>query len=218
MHNDLSSIVGLQSILKMSVDHYESIDILRYLEDERYKFLTASVVPRPIALVSSLGKGGVTNVAPFSQFVIICVTPPLLGFVVHHAIGRIKDTLTNVVERGDFVINIVSEEMAHQVQQCSDPYPPHVSEADSVGFHLLASQKIASPRIAESALQFECRLHRTIEFGDVNEPATLVVGEVGLVHCARGLRSGHRIDHARLRPLGRIGGRNYCRTDQVISV
>jgi flavin reductase (DIM6/NTAB) family NADH-FMN oxidoreductase RutF len=197
---------------------YESIDINGYVEEERYKFLTASVVPRPIALVSSTATSGIVNVAPFSQFVIICVTPPLLGIAVHHAADRRKDTLTNISKAGDFVINIVSEEMAMQVQQCSDPYPPDVSEAEEVGFHVMPSQQIRSPRIAESALQFEFKTHRIIEFGKPGSFATLVVGEVVLVHCVSGMRNGHRIDHAQLKPLGRIAGRSYCRTHEIISV
>jgi flavin reductase (DIM6/NTAB) family NADH-FMN oxidoreductase RutF len=129
-----------------------------------------------------------------------------------------EDTLTNISEAGDFVINIVPEEMAMQVQQCADPYPPDVSEAEEVGFHVMASQQIRSPRIAESALQFECKTHRIIEFGKPGSLATLVVGEVVLVHCVSGMRIGHRIDHAQLKPLGRIAGRSYCRTHEIISI
>ena len=206
---------------------YEKLALQEFDEESRHKFLTATVVPRPIALVTSLSPDGVLNAAPFSQFVIISVTPPLLGFVAHDAAsaqsfaaspGEYKDTVRNVLETKEFVINTVSEDMAPQVQQCSHPYPPDVSEVAEVGFHTLPSQMVAPARIAESRIQFECRLHRTIQFGDAESKTTLVVGEVLLVHCAEGVRSGHRVEHHKLEPLGRVAGRSYCLTrdlDQV---
>jgi flavin reductase (DIM6/NTAB) family NADH-FMN oxidoreductase RutF len=206
---------------------YESLDLHAFSEESRHKFLTASVVPRPIALVTSIGKNGVLNAAPFSQFVIISVTPPLLGFVAHDATevqsfaaspGAYKDTVRNVLASGEFVINSVSEGMAAQVQECSVAYPSDVSEVERVGFHTIASVKVAPARIAESRIQFECRLHRTVQFGGASSKTTLVVGEVVVAHCAKGLVSGHRVDHVKLDPLGRVAGRAYCRTRDLLVV
>jgi flavin reductase (DIM6/NTAB) family NADH-FMN oxidoreductase RutF len=212
---------------KLETRHYEAIDLAEFSEENRYKFMTGSVVPRPIALVTSLGETGVLNAAPFSQFVIISVSPPLLGIVAHDAHqvatfsatpGIYKDTVRNVMANGEFVINTVTETMALQVQECAFAFPPDVSEIDQVGFHTIPSVRVAPARIAESLIQFECRLHRLVPFGDENSKTTLVVGEVVTTHCADGILSGHRVDHEKLRPLGRIAGRNYCRTTDVIQV
>jgi flavin reductase (DIM6/NTAB) family NADH-FMN oxidoreductase RutF len=207
--------------------HYQPLDLAEFSEESRYKFMTGSVVPRPIALVTSLGVTGVLNAAPFSQFVIISVSPPLLGIVAHDAHqvatfsampGVYKDTVRNVMASGEFVINTVTEAMALQVQDCSFAFPPDVSEIDQVGLHTIPSVKVAPARIAESLIQFECKLHRLVPFGDENSKTRLVVGEVVIAHCADGLLSGHRIDHHMLKPLGRIAGRNYCRTTDIIQV
>jgi flavin reductase (DIM6/NTAB) family NADH-FMN oxidoreductase RutF len=206
---------------------YETLDLNEYSEESRYKFLTGSVVPRPIALVTTLSENRILNAAPFSQFVIISMTPPLLGIVAHDADqvatfaaapGTYKDTVRNILANGEFVINSVSESMALQVQECSVSYPPDVSEVEKVGFHTVPSIKIAPPRIRESLIHFECRLHRTVPFGDGHSKTTVVVGEVVATHCAQGLLSGHRIDHQKLKPLGRIAGRSYCRTGDVVQV
>jgi flavin reductase (DIM6/NTAB) family NADH-FMN oxidoreductase RutF len=196
---------------------YDRLDPAALDVEQRYKFLTGSVVPRPIALVTSVGENGVVNAAPFSQFIIICSDPAMLGFVASKGPRGEKDTLANIRASREYVINTVSEPLAEQVQHCSIPYPPEVSEVEMAGFGLLPSVRVAAPRIRQSRLQFECRLHRMEHFG-IGGRSTLIVGEVLLVHAAPGVLNGHRVDHARLEPLGRIGGRRYCRTSQIIDV
>ena len=95
---------------------YLSLDMLTYSEEDRYKFLMGTVIPRPIALVTSLNEDGVLNAAPFSQFVVISVSPPLLAFVAKERTDGLKDTVRNVLASGEFVINTVTERMAEQVQ------------------------------------------------------------------------------------------------------
>jgi len=211
----------------MTANDFESLDLDEFTEDSRYKFLMGTVVPRPIALVTSLGENGVLNAAPFSQFVVISVSPPLLGIVAHDATnvslfaaspGSYKDTVRNILATKEFVINGVTESMALQVQECAFPFPPDVSEVEKVGFHTVPSELVAPARISESMVQFECRLHRTVSFGEDTSKTTLVVGEVVKVHCASGLVAGHRVDHQKLKPLGRIAGRSYCRTNDVVEV
>jgi flavin reductase (DIM6/NTAB) family NADH-FMN oxidoreductase RutF len=196
---------------------FHAVNLANFSHDERYKFLTAAVVPRPIALVTTLGDG-VLNAAPFSSFVILSVDPALLGIVVALEDGTLecKDTHRNIVASREFVINTVSEPMAKQVQECGKRYPASVSEAKEVGFRTLASRLVAPARIADSPLQFECRLHQSLEFGDLR--STLFVGEVLLAHYAEGVAEGHRINHDRLNPLGRIAGRRYLRTRDIFDV
>jgi flavin reductase (DIM6/NTAB) family NADH-FMN oxidoreductase RutF len=197
---------------------YLSLDILTYSEEDRYKFLMGTVIPRPIALVTSLNEDGVLNAAPFSQFVVISVSPPLLAFVAKERTDGLKDTVRNVLASGEFVINTVTERMAEQVQQCSNDYPPPVSEVELVGFHPIPSSIVRPSRIAESPVQFECRLHRTVEFGKLGSQANLCVGEVLLVHYAEGVVSGHRVKHEMMNALGRIAGRSYIRTRDRLDV
>ena len=193
---------------------YDQLDPSTLNYERRYKFLTGSVVPRPIALVTTLSETGLVNAAPYSQFIIIAVDPPLLGIVAGQGAQGDKDTLRHIRARGEYVINTVPEGLAHQVQTCAEPVPPEVSEVDLAGLHLAPSSRVAPPRIRESKLQVECRLHRMVDFGI--RKSTLIVGEVVLVHAAPGVLNGHRVEHALLTPLGRIGGRRYCRTHEVI--
>jgi flavin reductase (DIM6/NTAB) family NADH-FMN oxidoreductase RutF len=196
---------------------FQSLDLARFTHEERYKFLMAAVVPRPIALVTTLGANGVLNAAPFSSYICLSIEPALLGIVV--ALDdqlELKDTHRNIAASGEFVINAVTESMAAQVQRCAERFAPGVSEVEMIGFATLPSMQVKPARIADSPLQFECRLQRAIEFGDRH--STLFVGEVLLAHCAEGLVQGYHIDHFRLNPLGRIAGRRYVRTMQVVDV
>jgi flavin reductase (DIM6/NTAB) family NADH-FMN oxidoreductase RutF len=194
------------------------VDLRDFQTEDRYKFLMGTVIPRPIALVTSLSEEGILNAAPFSQFVVIAVEPALLGFVAHELPTGHKDTVRNVLKSGEFVINTVNETMAAQVQQCSDPYPPSVSEVTEVGFHTLPSLKVQPQRIVEAHVHLECRLHRSVDFDSKKERTILIVGEIIVAHCAQGVLSGRRVDHATMNALGRIAGRSYCRTRQQIDV
>src|SRR5260370_2705760 len=134
---------------------YSQLDLSRFAEPDRYKFLMGTVIPRPIALVTSLSREGVLNAAPFSQFVVISVMPSLLGFVAHDSENGLKDTVRNVLESGEYVINTVSERMAAQVQECSKSFPRSVSEVAEVGFHPLPSPLFPPTRTPHSPPPFQ---------------------------------------------------------------
>jgi flavin reductase (DIM6/NTAB) family NADH-FMN oxidoreductase RutF len=106
--------------------------------------------------------------------------------------------------------------MAAQVQRCAEPFPPFVSEVTEAGFSTIPSLAIAPARIGQSLVQFECKLHSTVDFGD--PVATLVVGDVVMAHIESRVVDGRRINHAALNPLGRIAGRSYCKTREVVHV
>jgi flavin reductase (DIM6/NTAB) family NADH-FMN oxidoreductase RutF len=195
---------------------YESIALDALSPRDRYKLLIGSVIPRPIAFVTTLHESGLVNAAPFSQFIIIAANPGLLGFSVGIERGRVKDTLINVRRTGELVINTVPEELAGQVQLCADHEAPGESELALVGLSPVPSEKVAPPRIGESLIQFECKLERIVEFD--GSPNSLVVGRVVLMHARQGLIKDYKIDPAALRMLGRIGGRNYCRVREFIAV
>src|ERR1700751_4974645 len=127
--------------------NYSQLDLSHFAEPDRYKLLMGTVIPRPIALVSSLSGEGVLNAALFSQFVVISVTPSLLGFVAHESENGLKDTGRNVLESGEHVINPVSERMGAQVQECSKSFPRSVREVPEVGFHKVPSPLVRPSRI-----------------------------------------------------------------------
>jgi flavin reductase (DIM6/NTAB) family NADH-FMN oxidoreductase RutF len=197
------------------VTAFESFVPAEVAGPERYKLFMGSVIPRPIAFVCSLNDSGRTNVAPFSNFMVVSAGASLLAFSVgsEAAAGdREKDTLHNVRQRGEFVINTVPATLAQQVQKCSETYPPEVSEAEVTGLTLIPSEKIATPRVAETRIQFECRLHSILPFGGPH----VIVGQVLLMHAEAGLVKDYKIDPLQYQPLGRIGGRTYCRLGELI--
>jgi flavin reductase (DIM6/NTAB) family NADH-FMN oxidoreductase RutF len=197
---------------------YSKLDISDFPEADRYKFMMGTVIPRPIALVTSLSRDGVLNATPFSQFAVISVTPPLLGFMAHEAEDDLKDTARNILESKEYVINRVTVAMANQVQICSENFPSSVSEVAEVGFHTLSSSFVRASRIAESPVNFECRLRQTIQFSHQGSHTHLIVGEIIATHCADGVVSGHQVAHQAMNLLGRIAGRSYCRTGDKFNV
>lgn len=183
---------------------------------ERYKILTGTVIPRPIAFVTTVNDDGGINAAPFSEFVIVATSPGLLGFSSGAGKWGTKDTVVNIQRTGEFVINTVPEHLAVPVQECAEELPRNDSEIERTKLELIPSELISTPRVAESRLQFECVLHRIIEFGSL--PNSFVVGEIKRIHAQRGLIRDAKVDPREFRPLGRIGGRRYCTLGQLIDV
>ena len=182
---------------------------------DNYKLLTNLVVPRPIAWVTSLGKDGIVNLAPFSFFNAVGADPLYVVLSVgRRDDGTPKDTARNITERGEFVVNLVTEELLGAMNVSSVEFPPDEGELDASGVHTTASIRLQVPRLAEAKASLECRLHRSIALG----ANTLFVGEVVMFHVA-----DDSID-ARLRlhdfaPIGRLGSPSvYCRTTDRFEV
>jgi len=197
--------------------NFESLAPAQASGAQRYKLFMGSVIPRPIAFVCTLNADGKVNVAPFSNFMVVSSSESLLAFSVgpdSSEAPREKDTLRNARAAGEFVVNTVPVALAGTVQKCSQNFPPDVSEVEAAGLTLIPSEKIKTPRIAETRIQFECRLHSILPFGD----AHLVVGQVLLMHAQRGLVRDFKIDPGEYTPLGRIGGRTYCGLGELIHV
>jgi flavin reductase (DIM6/NTAB) family NADH-FMN oxidoreductase RutF len=162
-----------------------------------YKLLTATVVPRPIAWVSTRSAGGVDNLAPHSFFTVACADPPVLQFT---SVGD-KDSLRNVLETGEFVVNFSPASLFEEINATGTAFAPEVSEFEAVGIESEPSARVTPLRVARSPAAFECRLADTLSFGD----STVVFGRV--VHAAvdESVMDGDLPDVERLAPIARLG-------------
>ncbi|MCQ4040532.1 flavin reductase family protein [Streptantibioticus rubrisoli] len=175
-----------------------------------YRLLTATVVPRPIAWVSTVSGDGVANLAPHSFFTIASVQPPIVQFT---SVGR-KDSLLNVEETGEFVVNFAPEQLFEQINATATDFPRGVSEFDEVGVAREPSARVKPPRVAASPVALECELHSTLRFGD----STVVFGRV--VHAAVSeavLNDGHP-EVREMRPLSRLGKDEWGTFGDVLEI
>ncbi|OHB77317.1 MAG: hypothetical protein A2Z34_00260 [Planctomycetes bacterium RBG_16_59_8] len=182
---------------------------------ELYALITGIVVPRPIAFVSTVGKSGVATVAPFSFFNAVSSSPPVMAVSVGISRWGKKNTLLNVEETGEFVINIVNEGMLKQVGICGEHQKRDVSKIDLAKLTSLASTKVKPPRIAESPASMECTLDRLV---DIEGATTVMFGKVVQVHVNDALIAGGTIDPRKVGALGRLSGTLYCRTTDFLSL
>lgn len=162
-----------------------------------YPLLTATIVPRPIAWVSTLDADGVGNLAPHSFFTVASTQPPVICFT---SVGE-KDSLRNIEATGEFVVSVASEPLMEQVNGTSAPYPADVDEAAAVGLRMEPSATVRPPRVADSPASLECRRHSVLPIGD----CWVVFGEVLAITVEESALDG---DHPRidaLAPLARLG-------------
>jgi len=190
------------------------IDPASHAYPEIYKLMIGAIVPRPIAFVSSRDAAGVLNLAPFSYFTGCSTNPPVVCFcsAVRTGPRPHKDTLENIRATGEFVVNIVTEEIAGPMNATSAEVAPEVDEFALAGLTPLASERIAVPRVAESPIQMECRLRQIIEISPLPGGGNLVLGDVLLFHIREDLLVNGKIDPDRLRAVGRMGGPTFVRT------
>ena len=184
-----------------------------------YRVLTGVVVPRPIAFVSTVSADGVANLAPFSFFNAVAPDPPTVIFSSsRHAGRKDKDTLTNVEATGEFVVNVVVDDIAEAMNRTAAEYPAEANEFAIAGLTEAPSSIVKAPRVAESPVNMECRLNRVIDIGEGDHQHGLVIGEVVLLHIRDDLIDGHRINHHRLKPTGRLAGSMYCHTSDTFEM
>ena len=182
-----------------------------------HQYLLGAVGPRPIAFASTIDAEGNTNLAPFSFFNVFSANPPIMIFSPARS-GRTnetKDTYKNVKLNPEVVINVVNYDIVHQMSLASSPYAPGVSEFEKAGFTALKSGLIRPMRVAESPVQFECKVNEVVELGQEGGAGNLIICEVVKIHIneevldANGMIDQHKIDL-----VSRMGGNWYCRADQ----
>jgi flavin reductase (DIM6/NTAB) family NADH-FMN oxidoreductase RutF len=197
-----------------------ALDPAQIESNDIYKLMIGLIVPRPIAFVSTVDAAGVRNLAPFSYFTACGSNPPVICFSTSVRSGPrpYKDTLENVKATGEFVVNIVSEEFAAQMNMCSAEVAPEVDEFELSGLTPIASDLVRPPRVAESKAQMECRLRQIVPVSDRPGGGILVLGEVLRFHVLESLLDGYKIDPDKLNAIGRMGGPTYVRTQDLFEM
>lgn len=179
-----------------------------------YKLMLGSVLPRPIGWISTVDPQGRRNLAPFSFFNVICGNPPYLLFCpgIRSTDRSIKDTLRNVRDTGEFVVNIVTQQLAQAMNVTSTELAPEVDEFELAGLTPAPSTRVRPPRVAESPIHYECRVSQIVDVSETIGGASVVIGEVVQLHVdERVLLEGDKIDLDQLQPIGRLAGPGYCR-------
>lgn len=181
-----------------------------------YKLLIGSVVPRPIAWISTVSREGVRNLAPFSFFTVASRNPPMLCVSVGPRASDdapSKDTLSNVEETGEFVINIVSLSLSNSMYESSKSHPPEADEFEKAGLTPAPCEVVKASRVGEAGVNMECTLDRAIQLGSDH----LVIGRMVRFHVRDELYQNGRIDIAALDPLGRLAG-NYTNVENIFEL
>jgi flavin reductase (DIM6/NTAB) family NADH-FMN oxidoreductase RutF len=201
-----------------------SIDPAQCEQRQVYKLMTGIIVPRPIALVSTMDRAGIANLAPFSFFNGVGSVPPSILFcpTVRAPVGSAqeirKDTLRNVEETGEFVVNVVNDAIAARANATSAEVPPEVDEFELSGLTPIASEAVRPPRVAESPAQMECKLLQVVYTSRKPGGGVVVLGEVVRFHIREDLFEDFRVDPAGLDAVGRMAGNTWVRTRDRIEL
>lgn len=191
-----------------------SIDPNEQSERENYKLLIGSVIPRPIAFVTSQSADGALNAAPFSYFNVVSSEPPMISVSVQSRAGSAKDTAQNAIQTGEFVVHIVDEDNVEQINRTAASLPPGENELNLTELTIAASESIDVPGVNESKVRFECRLEQVVELGGTR----LLIGKVVRFHVDESVYENGRILHDRLKPVSRLAGTNYAKLGEVFSI
>lgn len=200
-------------------DGFREIDLPALPVREAYAFLISTIVPRPIAFVSTLGPDGVVNLAPFSFYTGVTSRPPTIAFSVIRRRGEKKDTVRNLESLGECVVHVADEALAEAMNLASGDWPYGVSEVEKTGLTAVPSARVRPPRIAESPVALECRVSRMLEVGEMPHASTLVLAEVVWAHVREDVCTpGGAPDDARLHAIARMGGTRYARTRDLFDL
>jgi flavin reductase (DIM6/NTAB) family NADH-FMN oxidoreductase RutF len=195
------------------------IDPAQLNRKQAHELFVGAVIPRPIAWISTVNAAGIYNLAPFSFFMPMSVSPAMVGLAIgQNRQGRKKDTLINIESIRDFVVNMVVEGFAEAMNQTACEYPSEVDEFEEVRLTAVKSDLVKSPRLAESPVNLECRLDRILEFGEPSRASCFVIGEVLRVHVKDEFWADGGIQFSKLNLVGRLGGDFYCRISEIFEM
>jgi flavin reductase (DIM6/NTAB) family NADH-FMN oxidoreductase RutF len=193
------------------------IDFSAITEYQRYKLMASLIVPRPIALITTLSEDGVVNAAPFSMFNMLGEEPPIVMVSINRLQdGQLKHTAANIKRTGEFVVHLSDEAMAAQMHRCGERFPADVSELAAVGLSTAPSNKVKPPRIVEAPCAFECTLYETLETAS----RQIFIGQVHWLHAREGLIDTElwRVRLQDYFPVARFGASFYINTRERFSL
>jgi len=183
--------------------------------------LTDIVVPRPIAWVSTVNTNGISNLAPFSAYAMVSANPMVVCFTaITTRDGRKKDTLLNIELTGEFVISVVTEDLAEAMNETCAPYPRDINEYEKAGLTPAKADTVKAPKVSESPINMECKLLQILEFGQSPHISSLIIGKVLMVHISDEIFDNKTGRISGLKAVGRLGGDGdtYCRTNDTFQM
>ena len=186
-----------------------------------FNVMTGSIVPRPIAWISTVDRDGVLNLAPYSMFTAVCAKPPTVVFCPSYQPPTFgdKDTYHNIAHSGEFVINFVNEDTVEAMDATAVEGTPEVDEFELAGVTPLPSKCVSPPRVAESPICFECKLHDIVTIGLINGGGHIVIGTVVYMHFNEDVYSDdNHIHFEKYRPVGGLVGHSYAHIDDLFGV
>ncbi|WP_226678350.1 flavin reductase family protein [Mesobacillus jeotgali] len=196
-----------------------SIDPASLSERDNYKFLIGSIIPRPIAFVTTISKDGIVNGAPFSYFNIVSSNPPMVSLSIQRSGGNQKDTARKILESGEFVVHIVDEHNVEKINQTAASLPPDQSEVELAKLTLIDSVKLSVPGVKEAKIRMECVLEQALELGGGNSPGCdFIIGKIVQFHIEEGIYENGRIDPVGLAAVSRLAGNNYAKIGEIFEI
>lgn len=197
-----------------------SFDPKNNTERENYKLLIGTIIPRPIAFVTSIGADGTINGAPFSYFNIVSSNPPLISLAIQRKNGQLKDTARNILQNKEFVIHIVDEENVEQINKTAASLPPTQSEIEVAGLTIVDSDEISVPGIKESKVRYECCLEQVVELGENGDTGVeLIIGKVLKFHIHEDIIDHHQhVKYQELKAVSRLAGSDYAKVGEIFSI
>lgn len=195
-----------------------SIDPHTKTERENYKFLIGSIIPRPVAFVTSVSEEGVLNGAPFSYFNIVSSNPPMISLSIQRSEGSKKDTARNILNSKEFVVHIVDEQNVEKINTTAASLPPNQSEVQLAELTPVESVKVSVPGVKEAKVRMECVLEYSLELGDKYSPGCdLIIGRVVQYHIKSGIYENGKIDPRGLGAISRLAGHDYAKIGEIFT-
>lgn len=190
-----------------------TIDVSALSPREAYRYLSTAVAPRPICFASTVDKAGNVNLSPYSFFNVVSGDPPILAFSPLRGgrDGSTKDTLNNVLEVPEVVVNVVPFSVVEQMSLSSTAYPSGINEFVKAGLTQLRSDAVAPPRVGECPVAFECTVDKVVALGDGPMAGNLILARVVRIHAREDVLTDGALDPRKLDLVGRMGGSDYVR-------
>lgn len=185
-----------------------------------YKLLTGLITPRPIGWIATIDANGINNLAPFSYFNMVSSDPPCVMFSTRRDNNQNKDTLNNVLANGEFVVNMVTQEVVEQMNTTSASVAPEIDEFQLTNLTPIDSETISPKRVKESLVHLECeKIHHYFIDNQKDGGACVIIGKIKMIHIADEIvNEKYHIDIEKYQPIARLGGSNYSKIGEVFSV